>query len=230
MDRPHAHADRVVADAVRRSAAEQAQRAAYVARRAAGARRRAVLAAGLLVLAVAGWAGVASGAFSGVLAAGAAFAAAAAPTALLGCVLVLGRHAVVMGRRADAAWVAGRDERSARSALIKTAVGRAVRPSDDDTEVIARVPVEGVRADTDADERSVSADSWTPVPVPRPTYTLKPAVRREEPAPLVVDVPETVAEPVGVPAAEPVTRPAAEPAAHRIDLDAVLARRRAAGE
>jgi hypothetical protein len=52
------------------------------------------------------------------------------------------------------------------------------------------------------------ADTWDPIPVPPPLYTLKPAAHRSPPAP------------------EPVEEPAAV-AGTLIDLDAALERRRA---
>lgn len=216
VDRPHRLNDRVIADAVRRSAAEQAQRAAYLSRRAAGARRRALLAGTLAVLTIAGWAGVVAGSLVAL--------AGAVPTLLLGSVLLLGRRAVVLGRRADAAWLAAAPDRAARRALIgPTAVGRAVRPSDASTEVFARVPAEAPVAPVEvAEQRAEVADrTWEPVPVPRPSYTLKPAVRRAEPAPLVLDEPAAASALEAVPAVQ---------TTGSIDLDAILARRRAAGE
>ncbi|MFS0699896.1 hypothetical protein AB6N24_07975 [Cellulomonas sp. 179-A 4D5 NHS] len=89
-------------------------------------------------------------------------------------------------------------------------------------------------------------EPWSPVPVPRPTYTTKAAAPRREPAPLgdVEGSTAAAAEPAGpgrveVPAAE--SRPAARaderaplepPAATTgsMNLDEILARRRAAGE
>lgn len=219
VDRPHRLNDRVIADAVRRTAAEQAQRAAYLSRRAAGARRRAVLAGALIVLTVAGWAGVVAGTLVTV--------GAATPTLLLTGVLVLGRRAVVLGRRADAAWLAAAPERAARRALIApTIVGRAVRPSDAVTEVLARVPAERPVAPAVVAREEIGGRTWEPVPVPRPSYTLKPAVRRAEPAPLVLDEPAADAAVESVATAQ---EPAVETTGS-IDLDAVLARRRAAGE
>lgn len=232
VDRPHGLADRAVADAVRRTAAERAARAAHLARRRAGARRRAVLATSLLVLAVAGWAAVVAG---GLLALG------AVPSALLVAVLGLGRRAVVAGRRADAVWAAGAAARAAVPRSTRpTAVGHARRPSDASTEIIARVPAEAPVADPVAEAGTAQAaaepaePTWAPVPVPRPTYSLKPAVRRPDPAPLVLDErderDDAVAASAGAEEAapEPVVEPAA-PAAG-FDLDAVLARRRASGE
>lgn len=215
MDRPHALTDRVVADAARRSAAERAHRAAHLARRAAGARRRAVLVAGLLVVAAAGWTGVALSAL--VTAAG------VVPTALLAGVLVLGRRAVVVGRRADVAWAADQPARAARAAIVKagpSAVGRAVRPSNNDTEIIARIAAQAAPAVAGPVAEATGEPTWVPVPVPVPSYTLKSEVRRPEPAPLVLDDVH----------AEVVAEPQARPATGGIDLDSVLARRRAAGE
>jgi len=84
----------------------------------------------------------------------------------------------------------------------------------------------------------VPAGTWTPVPVPRPTYALKPTAPRPSPAPLAapeasVRLPqEQEAGPVAasVPAVSvPITHvPVVEPAPSKLDLDAVLERRRAA--
>lgn len=226
VDRPHALADRVVADAARRTATERAQRAAYLARRSVGARRRAVLATLLLVLAVAGWVGAAAG--------GPVLALGLAPTALLAAVLVLGRRAVLLGRRADADWASGRPAAAHRPAQrVPTAVGHAVRPSEDVTEVMARVAATAATAaQPEADVAPATAETsavtdgptWVPVPVPRPAYALKPAVRRPEPAPLALDDAGDAA--AGYERALQV----AAPATGGIDLDAILARRRAAGE
>lgn len=226
VDRPHGLADRAVADAVRRTAAERAARAAHLARRRAGARRRAVLATTLLVLAVAGWAAVVAG---GLLALG------AVPSVLLVTVLGLGRRAVVAGHRADAAWAAGAAARAAVPRSTRpTAVGHARRPSDASTEIIARVPAEAPVAapevEAEADVAEVPEPTWAPVPVPRPTYNLKPAVRRPDPAPLVLD--ERAEEAAASSAADETVDTVDEPVATAagFDLDAVLARRRASGE
>lgn len=225
VDRPHALADRVVADAARRTATERAQRAAYLARRSVGARRRAVLATLLLVLAVAGWVGAAAG--------GPVLALGLAPTALLAAVLVLGRRAVLLGRRADADWASGRPAAAHRPAQrVPTAVGHAVRPSEDVTEVMARVAATAATAaQPEADVAPATAETsavtdgptWVPVPVPRPAYALKPAVRRPEPAPLALDDAGDAADYERAPQV-------AALATGGIDLDAILARRRAAGE
>ena len=226
MDRPHALADRVVADAARRTATERAQRAAYLARRSAGAHRRAVLAGLLLVFAVVGWVAAAVG--------GPVLALGLAPTALLAAVLVLGRRAVLLGRRADADWASGRPA-LAPAQRVPTAVGHAVRSSEDVTEVMGRVAATSATSATTAQRAAdvvpASAETseatvgptWVPVPVPRPAYALKPAVRRPEPAPLALDDAGEVADYQRAPQV-------AAPATGGIDLDAILARRRAAGE
>lgn len=259
MERPHGAGDRVAADLVRRSASEHARRAAHLARRAAGARRRAVLTALLVVAVPLAWAAVPLASLSLVVG--------VAPTALLLAVLVAGRRAVVTAARADAEWEVGAPYRLPAPRREPSVVGRAVRPSDAVTEVMARVPRVPVRAGASvalaeaaatvaaasvpatttvpataavraarpapaaepatetATEPAVSGPAWVPVPVPRPTYTLKPEARRPEPAPLP-------AEPGTTPTVAADARPEAPTAATTggLDLDAVLARRRAAGE
>ena len=281
MDRPHATRDRVTADAARRSAAEHAQRAAHLARRGAAARRRALLTLVLIVGAAAGW--------SVVGLAGATLLAGAVPTIALGTVLVLGRRAVVSAARSDLEWGAGAATRAplAASSRRTGAVGRAVRPSDATTEVMARItaqrpvapqspvtapatdqetaatPAEGKTSQVQRrdDGPDVGSGTWAPVPVPRPAYTLKPAARRAEPAPLVLDQPgartaQAAAEVAGTASgdgetAEGLLAPAspiadatgsaasAQPGVAPdeatvpragLDLDAILARRRASGE
>lgn len=66
--------------------------------------------------------------------------------------------------------------------------------------------------------------TWTPVPVPPPTYTLKPAAVRRA---VTVDVPEQT-RPAVEPAPQPTPQPRHQPVAATWDLDAVLERRRAA--
>lgn len=266
MERPHGTSDRVAADLVRRSAAEHAQRAAHLARRSAAARRRAVLTLVLLVAVPAAWVAVPLASLSVLVG--------AVPSVLLLGVLVAGRRAVVAAARADAAWEEGAPYRLPAPRREPSVVGRAVRPSDAVTEVMARVPRVPVQAGasaalaeaaaavaaarpaaapTERRERvattpraaasETSGPSWVPVPVPRPTYTLKPEARRPEPAPLpepteargtpVATATATVGEPasddVAAPA-EQTRRPAGTARPGGLDLDAVLARRRAAGE
>ncbi|WP_372593596.1 hypothetical protein [Actinotalea sp.] len=68
--------------------------------------------------------------------------------------------------------------------------------------------------------------TWVPVPVPPPAYTLKPSARRAEPAPLPAQV-SAPASSGATPAGE-VDEP--RPTTGGLPLDAILARRRAAGE
>lgn len=94
-------------------------------------------------------------------------------------------------------------------------------------------------ADATADTPEQDEDgAWSPVPVPRPTYTMKATAPRREPAPLedadasagatVAASQDTVTEPVAQVVAEVTEPPAATTGS--IDLNAVLAKRRAAGE
>ncbi len=110
----------------------------------------------------------------------------------------------------------------------------------------------GARAAAEAESDEPGGDSWTPVPVPAPSYTLKPPAPRrdiapyeppaaetpagEQPAPKEPAEPRVVASglagspyaPVADP--EPVEGPVVEePPARGMDLDSVLARRRAVG-
>jgi len=223
MDRPHESTEKRVVDARRRIAQRHAQRAAVLARRAAGARRRLVLVLALLALTAGAWTAVGFGALAVPL-------LAVVPSVLLVATLVLGRAAVVSGQRADAAWA--REEAALTKAVQvaarrsgPVATGRAVRGNDDDTLVIEKVRDEAsVSAKTGVDDGA----SWQPVPVPRPTYTLKAPAPRMEPAPL--EIPErVVAGPVAAAADAPDETAAERPAAG-LDLDAILARRRAVGE
>jgi len=221
MNRPQNLQDRAEVRAVRRDADARAHRAAAVARRAASARRRAALTLALAVVTIVGWLVVGIGSM--------AIDWALAPTVILVAVLGLGRRAVVLNARADAAW-ALRTSATPVRAPQRSVTGRATLPSDLETAAVRRVRVES-RAE-DADDTSMaerddagSAGGWAPVPVPRPTYTLKPAAPRREPAPLAVEMISVAAT---VPAIE-------EPAAGAettggLDLDAILARRRASGE
>ncbi|ADG73749.1 conserved hypothetical protein [Cellulomonas flavigena DSM 20109] len=149
---------------------------------------------------------------------------------------------------------------------VPLVTGRAVRPSDDATEVFERIvedrgestgparhatgAVPVVRKAKDAaapaaerpagatDDDAERDDEWSPVPVPRPTYAMKAPAPRREPAPLSESDVEasTARRPADAPGDE---TPAAkvetsvEPSVETtgsIDLNAVLARRRAAGQ
>lgn len=142
-------------------------------------------------------------------------------------------------------------------APVPLVTGHAVRPSDALTEVFDRIvedrgesqgparhatgQVPVVRRDAGAAEPQDGAqdDGWEPVPVPRPTYTMKAPAPRRTPAPLdEADVDASTARrpaDAPVPEVEESAAPAAtaEPPVETtgsIDLNAVLARRRAAGQ
>lgn len=262
VDRPHGTQERVGADAARRTAQLHAAHAAASARRGAAARRRGLLAGLLAAATVAGWVvvGVSSlGALAGVV-----------PSVLLAGVVGLGRRAVVQGQAAKAEWqrriaeasapLRQREARPGRQA----AAGRAVRPSMTDTQAITRVRADAeapgtVRTATRLRDGGREGDTWSPVAVPRPTYTTKAPAPRREPLPLgeveasTLDAPARTgaattpaapaasaapagdgpaAAPEGVPSAPAAgaTAPATDEPTGSIDLDAVLARRRAAGE
>jgi hypothetical protein len=130
----------------------------------------------------------------------------------------------------------------AESAPVAKVTGRAVRPSDDRTEVFQAIVADrgekgaSARHQTASTDEATEHDAWAPVPVPRPTYAMKPAAPRREPVPLGEVEGSTTARPASVeaPAAasddELITpEPPAEVSAS-IDLNAVLAKRRAAGE
>lgn len=138
-------------------------------------------------------------------------------------------------------------------------VGRAIHPSDASTEVFERIvedkgetggparhstgaipvvrrsaltdPVAQVAEFTGADAAAADDEAWSPVPVPRPTYTMKPSAPRREPAPLENLEGSTAARtPVEVPAEDRAPLEAPVETTGSIDLNAVLAKRRAAGE
>ncbi len=145
VERPYGTQDRISADEARRAAQLRARRAVALARRSAAARRRGVLTVVLAVASVAAWAVVGLG-FAGV-------AVAVVPTVLLAAVVAMGRRAVVQARVADAAWE--RQQRAAqrpRSERTARVTGRALHPSDNNTEAIRQV-----RPGGPAGERGVPA-------------------------------------------------------------------------
>jgi hypothetical protein len=88
-----------------------------------------------------------------------------------------------------------------------------------------------VTPDAGTDEAATD-DAWSPVPVPRPTYTMKATAPRREPAPLE-NLEGSTAVRATEQAAPETTAEVVEPVAETtgsIDLNAVLAKRRAAGE
>lgn len=252
-------------DAAREAAALRARRAAIAERRAAAAKRRLALTLTLLSASAVAWTAVS--AFSIPLAIPAVL------TAMLGGVLVLGRRAVVAGRRADAS-AAAPARAAATSAQARPSVtGRAVHASDASTQMISSDAVRTVVAQSaeragavetsvveteetaatahtspaaDAPAREEAAVVPAPVTVveeggelagfslPRPTYTMKAAAPRREPAPLHEDDVTTPRN-----ASERASSASASSAQESetvsteglgLDLDAILARRRASGE
>lgn len=151
-------------------------------------------------------------------------------------------------------------------APVPLVTGHAVRPSEDRTEVFARIvtdrgerggPVRHATGETPVVRRSVlsaptpavpdpvqaradaattedDAEAWSPVPVPRPTYTMKAPAPRREPRPMdEQDVAASTAERPTREEPDAQASAPAEPLAETtgsIDLNAVLARRRAAGQ
>ncbi len=265
MDRPHATRDRIYADAARRTAAEHARRAAHLARRRAAARRRAVLTVVLLVAVAGGWTAV------GTIGAGLALGATPSVllVAVLGlgrrAVLAGARADAAWAAGAEhRVPLPGSSRRTSTGGRTPSVTGRAVHPSDATTEVMARVPAvaadsaaapstgagdgssdtgatASVRGGATADAAMPEASTWAPVPVPRPAYTLKPAARRAEPAPLVLDDwSQSAATTVVTVAGSADDEQAVDgsrsdgrgtaPSTGGLSLDAILARRRAAGE
>lgn len=131
--------------------------------------------------------------------------------------------------------------------------GRAVHPSDASTEVFARIVADKGESDGPArhastgqvpvvrrsvSERATEAagdedEAWSPVPVPRPTYTMKASAPRREPAPLENLEGSTAARTADVEAPADAERAPLEAPVETtgsIDLNAVLAKRRVAGE
>jgi hypothetical protein len=257
VDRPHGTQDRIGADAARRAAQLHAAHAAATARRGAAARRRGLLAGVLLVAAVAGWV-VAGVTALGVLAGVVPTVLLATVLGLGRHAVVQGRAAEAEWERRIAEATAPLRAREARAAR-RAEPGRAVRPSSTDTQAITRVRVDadGMPAQPVRDGGR-EGDTWSPVAVPRPTYAMKAPAPRREPAPLGDVEGSTHAAPAARPATEDVavpeapagtaapaaeatpaeaaaaatgtTEPATAEPSGSIDLNAVLARRRAAGE
>ncbi|GED10757.1 hypothetical protein CCE02nite_27560 [Cellulosimicrobium cellulans] len=112
--------------------------------------------------------------------------------------------------------------------------------------VVTEVSVEAtevVEVEVVDEEHVPSGRAWDPVPVPPPTYTMKPTAPRREPAPLTDDVvapARAAAAPAPVEVVVDVPSGAPEPAAGDerkpstetlgLDLNEILARRRAAGQ
>jgi len=162
--------------------AARASRLAQLERRAARARRRLLLSLLLLLATAAAWTVVGLGLVT--------WYAAAVPSALLLAVLVLGRVAVISGRRADARWfeerrTAQREATQARALANggpyaprnrARVTGHAVRPSTTHTQMIPRVPAPSTAR---AAARAAAAVAPVAVPVPVGTVTTPSAATRE---------------------------------------------------
>ncbi|WP_426594447.1 hypothetical protein ACPPVS_02745 [Cellulomonas sp. McL0617] len=147
-----------------------------------------------------------------------------------------------------------------RGSTLPFVTGRAVHPSDASTEVFERIvedkgetggparhstgaipvvrrstltePVAQVGDATTGATTSSEDDAWSPVPVPRPTYTMKASAPRREPAPLENLEGSTAARPASAESTPDERAPLEAPVetTGSLDLNAVLAKRRAAGE
>ena len=275
MDRPTTGAQRTVPPAGRNrpvsarpvttprsseAAAMRARRAAVAEQRAAAAKRRLALTLTLLSASAIAWTAVS--AFSIHVAIPSVL------TAMLGGVLVLGRRAVVAGRRADATVAVKARSASSPAQARPSVTGRAVHASDVSTQMISSDAVRAVVARSAEAAATASAtevvaasesaeDATAPTAVeadaaparenavveggelagfslPRPTYTMKAAAPRREPAPLLEDdvtTPSNASErasSASVASAEESETVSTEGLG--LDLDAILARRRASGE
>lgn len=177
--------------------AVRASRMALLERRAARARRRLTLTLLLMGVTAVGWAAVGLGFVH--------WWGGAAPTALLGVVLLLGRLAVLAARRSDQRWAA--EQRAAHRQAVQAralanggpyaprnrarVTGRAVHPSATHTQMIPRVDDgrRSVRAPAPVGERSADAPARearadvAPEPDPVLEPEERPATVIEQPAP-----------------------------------------------
>jgi hypothetical protein len=130
------------------------------------------------------------------------------------------------------------EPRAPRSAAdVDDATAAPAPAAETRTDAQPPAPTPGVeKAGDRRDDHVASGRAWDPVPVPRPTYTMKPSAPRREPAPLPRQEPSASAgaAPVVVapPATERVEGDAQKPRTETLglDLNEILARRRAAGQ
>jgi hypothetical protein len=162
-------------------------RLALLEQRAARARRRLVLTVLLLLLTAGAWVVVGLDLVS--------WYAAAAPTALLLVVLVLGRVAVLQARRSDARWAAERKAARQQATQARAlanggphaprnrarVTGHAVRPSMTHTQMIPRVTVQGAGQQPSARPAARASRRPEPAPTARATVPVEDA-RGEESA------------------------------------------------
>src|SRR5699024_6068938 len=220
---------RLAAADARRAAAARAARAAAASRRAAAARRRLVLTLALLAVTAVTW--------TLVRLISAPIAAAIVPTVLFLGVLVLGRRAARLAKAADArlAEEVERARRADQARAARIAASTHAREQDAGPQGQSSLRIEVDPAQLLAEEQAaedVSApaartdQSWTPVPVPAPVYTMKPAAPRREVEPVLAES-DSGTEAVGADTAGSATSAATpEPAAHEV-ADGVDGRNRA---
>jgi len=239
VNRPAGMAERRTAAEARRVAAVRAALAARRAEQAAAARRRLVLTLVVLGVTVIAWVAVAVASFQWYLA--------LFPTVVLGATLYLGVRAA-QAERAEwsqvpeslraprAATPSGPSYSPSQLRAHLTATGAAPEGVDarsglrwDTGEMpldVASV-AEDVEAVAEQAPEADAAGTWTPVPVPVPTYTLKAAAPRRETEvtaePSAVEIASS--DDAGVVVAEVEETSATD--VPSIDLNAVLARRRA---
>ncbi|TGO03799.1 hypothetical protein [Serinibacter arcticus] len=253
MNRPTGMADRRTANEARRVAAVRAALAARRAEQAASARRRLVLTIALTVVSVVAWVAVAATPFSPLLATFPTLVLAGvlwlgvrtarserAEWAQVPASLTeprrersagptyspsqLRSHLSADGVARPTAEAAGAAGLSWQTGDVPVQISQAV-PADRETvpEPVEIDPVVEVAAPSVDVVVEAAPGSWTPVPVPVPTYTLKPVAIRREAAPY--EAPE-----VAVDAAADVADVSLDVSIDEgIDLRAVLARRRAVG-
>jgi hypothetical protein len=139
--------------------------------------------------------------------------------------------------------VAAAQRRAARPAAPVIApqsgvVGQAGAPPSESVEVDLRTGAEDRPSPRSRPAEPAPPGTWTPVPVPRPTYLLKPVVPRPEPEVLQSDgtgpdgaapapLPTAQVSTAQVSSAQPVEEPQTPQHTWADDLDDVLARRRA---
>ncbi|PFG38900.1 hypothetical protein ATJ97_1391 [Georgenia soli] len=144
---------------------------------------------------------------------------------------------VVQPQAAEPVWQAppaGPGEDDVEAPVLQADVARggtSVAVAEDIVE--AEVVEDEAPVNHGAEESTPDDRPWTPVPVPAPSYTLKQEAPRRDVAPFAQEAAPTAAVPQRPTVASPASAPAPaveEPVAITLDLDAVLARRRAAGE
>ncbi|MEP7766033.1 hypothetical protein [Sanguibacter sp. 26GB23] len=140
--------------------------------------------------------------------------------------------------------VSDADEPATAEPILRAGGDRRSTPRDTPDRRAAGATAESADAPEPAGAASVAASAeddaeWQPVPVPRPVYTMKSAAPRWEPAPLTAELQQVtearraqLAEDHAAPAVSAAPEHEGEPGVDSlgVNLNSVLARRRAAGE